>query len=90
MSESDCPNYSRCKLVNTTTLPVDEEKRQQYIQEYCLQGKEKWSRCARYTIRLELFFCPDFVMPDTSLTKTELLAKYDEMEFGIKPKTKKA
>ena len=90
MTEPDCPNYKHCKLVNTTTLPVEEEKRQRYMRDYCQQGKERWGDCARYTTRMELFFCPDFVMPDTPLTTREILEKYDEIEYGIKPKLTKA
>ncbi len=78
MNEMICPNYQICKLVTTKGFSGDEQRRQEYMDEYCIRGKEKWSACKRYITKKALNFCPDFVLPDTTLSPDEIIDKFDE------------
>jgi len=73
-----CPNIDTCKLVNTPGFIEDKKKQENYIQLYCRADESKWISCKRLIAKNELHFCPDFVLPDTSLSIDEIIDKYDE------------
>lgn len=80
-----CPNYGDCKLVQTDLVIKDDEVlKAKYIADYCTSDKEVWEACKRYQTRMELHFCPNFVLPDTRLSIDEIMDKYDEETFNGK------
>ena len=81
MEESNCPSYSDCKLVKTDRIVKDFDDKNNYISDYCLNDQEHWSKCKRYLTKTQLNFCPDFVLPDTSLTPDEIIEKFDTEIF---------
>ena len=79
MEEMVCPNYEICRLVTIEGFSGDETRRQNYMKTYCVKGKENWSNCKRYIAKNALNFCPDFVLPDTTLTPDEIIDKFEEL-----------
>lgn len=73
MGGKDCPRIHQC-LINRGLLEIDKERAVKYKLNYCCAGFE---RCKRYIIIERLHLCPDFVMPDSSLTIEEVM---DRME----------
>lgn len=78
MDNPYCPNYKICKLVNEPGFTGNESQRKNYIDEYCKEDKIKWGSCRRLIVKDTINFCPDFVMPDTSLSIDEIIDKFDE------------
>ena len=74
-----CPNYEGCRLVQTDIVVPDSAKKAQYIASAC-QEEETWKKCKRYIIRKSLWFCPDFVLPDTNMTEDEIIDLYEDSE----------
>ena len=50
------------------------------MRDYCQRTQEHWSVCKRFIIKNELGTCPDFVLPDTTLSLPEIIAKFDEQQ----------
>ncbi len=78
-----CPNIDTCNLVNTPGFINDEKKLGNYIQSYCRTDVSKWNTCKRLIVKNELHFCPDFVLPDTTLTIDEIIDKFDEENMNL-------
>jgi len=74
-----CPNYGGCRLVQSKVVEPDDEKREAYIETYCLK-EETYKLCKRYITRKSLWICPDFVLPDTNLTEDEIIDLYEKKE----------
>lgn len=71
-----CPNYGGCRLVQTEVVVPDDANREEYINAYC--GREEtWKTCVRYITRKSLWICPDFVLPDSSMTEDEIIERYE-------------
>jgi hypothetical protein len=79
MVKAVCPNIQTCRLVITGEVVACEKERSEYIAQWCRQGEEKWSACKRFIARQALGFCPDFVLPCTSLDLDEIIEKFDEI-----------
>lgn len=77
MEDPYCPNYISCKLVKDENFTPDKEIRISYLNNYCKAGEEQWKVCKRLITKNELNFCPDFVLPDTTLTPDEIIDKFD-------------
>jgi hypothetical protein len=77
MENSLCPNYETCRLVKTESVGGEPERRRFYIDTYCTRGEEAWSACKRFTAKKTLDFCPDFVLPDSSLTPSQIIDEFD-------------
>ena len=77
-----CPNIDTCKLVNTPGFIKDKKKQGNYIQLYCRADESKWNSCKRVIAKNELHFCPDFVLPDTSLSIDEIIDKFDNEQIN--------
>ncbi len=75
-----CTNISTCRLVNGFDYEIDQKKKEEYINGYCDSKTEKWKICKRFITKDKLSFCPDFVMPNTTLTPIEIVDKFDEDE----------
>ncbi len=75
--QKECINYKNCPLVINPAFAPDQQ-RDYYMRVYCLGGKANWTKCKRYMTKVDYFFCPDFVMPDTSGTTDEIIDKYEE------------
>ncbi len=83
MEKKFCPNYSDCKLVQTNLVIIDNAiLKEAYEKKYCNDPEEVWESCKRYLTKLQLNFCPDFVLPDTTLTIDEIMDKFDEEAFS--------
>jgi len=78
MTENSCPNYQSCRLINSPEFNTGKQSREHYFTLYCIDGKQKWWNCKRFQTKEILGFCPDFVLPDTSLTVDEIIDKFDE------------
>jgi len=75
---SFCINYNTCPLINDPGFLQVKEKTDYYVETFCKGGKENWSICKRYLMKLRWNFCPDFVLPDTPDTTDEILDKFEE------------
>lgn len=73
-----CPNFQTCRLVTTSEVVDDMEKKEEYINKYCHSYHEDWLACKRYITKEALQLCPDFVLPDTQMTVNDILDKWDE------------
>ena len=78
MEDPNCPNYTTCKLVTTEGVGVSNNQKVSYLNKYCTAGKAAWSVCKRYVTKPALGFCPDFVLPDTSMSLPEIIDRFDE------------
>jgi len=78
MDQPYCPNYKICKLVNEPGFTGDELQRSKYIKVYCQADNIKWESCKRLIVKNTINFCPDFVLPDTTLSIDEIIDKFDE------------
>jgi len=78
MEGINCPNITECNLVTVKGFTGDEIQQQQYIKNYCEAGNEMWGICTRFMVKKALNFCPDFVLPDTSMTPDEVIDKFDK------------
>jgi hypothetical protein len=78
MNDSYCPNYVGCKIVESKLLAINESSRHFYIQNYCTSVQGSWINCKRLITKNMLNFCPDFVMPDTTLSPIEIVDKFEE------------
>ena len=65
-------------MVSTAEVIPDEKEREKYIDSWCRQDEEIWRKCKRFDTKKDLGFCPDFVVPDTSLSIDEIVAKFEE------------
>lgn len=77
MKEGWCPNYNSCRLVQNFGFPGVEYQRNSYLTAYCEAGQQEWEECKRFIVKNTLHFCPDFVVPDTTLTTDEIIDKFD-------------
>ncbi|HOY39694.1 MAG: hypothetical protein KBB11_09700 [Bacteroidales bacterium] len=50
---------------------------QNYISNYCKNSSGNWSNCKRLITKNEIHFCPDFVLPDTVESVSEIIDIYD-------------
>ncbi len=48
-----------------------------YIENFCKAEKSKWCTCKRLLTKNALNFCPDFVLPDSTLSIEEIIDKFD-------------
>ena len=78
MSDTLCENFEICRLVCAKDYKIARGAKAVYIKHFCSAGKEAWSKCNRFTTKMALDFCPDFVLPDTSFSMDEVLTKFDE------------
>ncbi len=73
-----CINHNTCPIVNIPGFIDEEEKKDYYVNNYCRGGKDNWTKCKRYLTKVDHYFCPDFVMPDTPGTTDEMIDIFDE------------
>ncbi len=69
-----CPNHNTCKLVNSDVVVPDPEKKQFYVDEFCL-NEDNWPSCKRYVTKRALWFCPDWLLPDANMTEDEIIER---------------
>ena len=69
-----CPYLSKCRLFSDQ-LDIPEDLRLVYKCHYCLNTQEKWSLCKRFEYQKIKGICPDFVMPNSLLTHTQVQEK---------------
>lgn len=77
MDEDHCPGFNECRLVNKTGFAGNENLRKLYLNNYCTSVTQQWKSCKRYETKQLLHFCPDFILPDTSLSMDEILNKIE-------------
>ena len=65
-------------MVATDLVAADKEKKKEYINTWCMQTEETWVNCKRFITKKTLSFCPDFVLPDTTLSVDEIIDKFEE------------
>ncbi len=76
MSSEICPKKEVCRLINDM-IPEFPGPHDKYLADYCLSGKNNWSKCKRYQTATELGECPDFLLPDTKMSLPEIIDKMD-------------
>ncbi|MCX6270276.1 MAG: hypothetical protein NTU44_03480 [Bacteroidetes bacterium] len=64
-------------MIHYKGIVQDEEQRQAYIAGFCTHDEKKWEECKRFKTNAVLHFCPDFVLPDTSLNLEEIMDRFD-------------
>lgn len=74
-----CPNYDICQLVHTTSVVSDLPKKRFYVDAYCLDSTGVWKSCKRFIARNALNFCPEFVLPDSPLSPSEIIDRFDQL-----------
>jgi hypothetical protein len=79
MEDPHCPNYSTCQLVQATSIVSDPQKKQFFLDAYCLRGIEAYSLCKRYIAKNALNLCPDFLLPDSPLSPSEIIEEFDRL-----------
>jgi len=72
-----CPNYHSCQLIRQPGLIENESLRNKYTSDFCTEAEEHWKNCMRFRTTNILHFCPDFVLPDTSLSIDEIMDRFD-------------
>lgn len=82
MSENSCPNIRSCRMVATNMVVPDENEKEKLISSWCRQGEKTWSNCKRYSTKKKLGFCPDFVLPHTTLNIEEIIDKFEEKNLN--------
>jgi hypothetical protein len=80
MTEPDCPNMLSCKLVQDAGFIADTAIRERYISIYCKNGDLGYNTCKRFITKMNIHFCPDFVMPDTTFSIDEIIERFEEFE----------
>ena len=79
MEVPHCPNYNACQLVHMANIVSDPQKKQFYLDAYCLGTAEFWSLCKRFIAKNALNFCPDFVLPDSPFSPSEIIDQFDRL-----------
>lgn len=80
MADPVCPNIPTCALVNKNNFLTDKVLIDNYIKSYCKDPVANFETCKRYITKINIHFCPDFVLPDTKMTIDEIIDKYEEFE----------
>jgi hypothetical protein len=68
----NCPSKNNCQVFTLEGL-VDKGRREYYAETYCEAGEPQWKQCMRFRTKQELNLCPDFVLPDSTLSTDEIL-----------------
>lgn len=79
MAPNHCPNFENCALVHMG-LGLETATKENYINNYCKAGQWRWNECKRLKCKEQIHFCPDFVLPDMSLTIDEIVDRFEELE----------
>ncbi|MFO7722588.1 MAG: hypothetical protein R6V49_05115 [Bacteroidales bacterium] len=79
MSHYTCPNITTCRLMANPDLRVSADTIRAYEDRFC-RNKEGYHHCKRHQVKLELGFCPDFVLPDSPEEIPGIIARFDETE----------
>jgi len=79
--ENYCTNYQVCRLVKACDFEVSSLEKEKYLKTYCRDNTLNWKSCKRYLAKNKMSFCPDFVLPDSTLSVDEIIDKFDEEEF---------
>jgi hypothetical protein len=69
-----CPNYKTCRLVNSDEVVADQPMKKKYVRDYCVK-EEAWPSCKRYETKRALWFCPDWVLPDSAMSEEEIIER---------------
>jgi hypothetical protein len=78
MNNNFCPNHNGCQIITIDGFVEDLALKGFYIKNYCESAETKWKSCKRYITREQLNMCPDFILPDSTLTIDEILDKLEE------------
>lgn len=71
---NNCPKVEKCPLF-TGHLLKRKGSEDSYKNLFCTAGQEKWSACMRYQTSEKVGKCPDWVLPNCSMTLDEIIAK---------------
>jgi len=72
-----CPKVEKCPLFNGTLLKRAGSE-ESYKNLFCKSGTEKWLICKRYQTSEKVGKCPDWVLPNSSLSLDEIVKKMKE------------
>ena len=67
-----------CRLVSAEDFDIDKTAREDFLVTFCQSETKKWKSCIRYTTKRSLGFCPEFVMPDSTMNIDDIMDKFDE------------
>jgi hypothetical protein len=79
METPRCPSYEVCQLVHTASVVSDLQKKRFYLDAYCLDGAGAWKACKRFIAKNVLDFCPEFVLPDSPFSPSEIIDQFDQL-----------
>ena len=65
-------------MISTEEVVPDPQAKEEYMDIWCRDAGEKWRDCKRFSTKASLGFCPDFVVPDTTLSIDEIIDKFEE------------
>ncbi len=77
MEKGLCPKVAKCPLFNGTLLKISGAD-ESYKNLYCRAGESKWSTCKRYLTSEKVGKCPDWVLPNSSLSIEQIVQKMKE------------
>lgn len=72
--DNRCPKTEKCPLFNGL-LTEKPETANIYRESYCTAGEKMYESCKRYIVSELIGSCPDFVMPNSSLTPEDIAEK---------------
>lgn len=72
-----CHHANNCNLFKGI-IHMPEDTLLRYKCFYCLGEEKRWKNCKRFTIIEEVGFCQDFVMPNSLLTKEQILVRMNQ------------
>jgi hypothetical protein len=78
MDNKKCLNYNSCQLINEKDFLPSSLDKKKYIKDYCENNDNRSKYCKRYIVKESLGFCPDFVLPDTTLSVEDIIKKFDD------------
>lgn len=78
MENGVCPKISACRLFNGEILKRAESENT-YKNLYCNNFK-KWHTCRRYIFSQKYGMCPDFVLPNSSLSDEMIVVRQAGLE----------
>jgi hypothetical protein len=77
LQDQPCPNRSSCQVFTIEGFVESNLVREYYAKTYCDSVEQGWTKCMRFRTKKELNLCPDFVLPDSTITLDEVLDRLE-------------
>jgi len=73
-----CTNLQTCKFIIEEKNFTELTQRQYYLTNYYQNPDLNWKNCKRFLVKIELGFCPDFIIPESEMTLNEIIDTIDK------------